>query len=503
MKENSYLEEWNKLSDYWKKRLNWSIKKGKKDFPDSYYSLDMPFIYKRYGVTTTPTPDEFLLMIDVTKDLVVSLDDDPNILEILPALRTLDLRCYVPNLATILPKFTRLEKLTVNYYDSYSDDLSFLSKLNNLQELSIRECAASCDLSFLAFLQNLKAFHLEFDEGVRGIKIPQNLKSLSASLETIVQIKEVTNITRLVIDESNFRSKEDHIVEKENFRLYRKFPKLQSLRWDYAVIDNLTFEGLNNIEDLALVNRLSPINDSDFLVKLKKLKFLCFHNYYVVNPIKIDTSILKTLTQITELHLGSNAVTNLDGLQNLKKLRHLSLENNKITDISPLADLKDLEKINLENNKVKDLTPLKGCKNLNYLYLTNNSISDISPIENLKKLKELKIGNNEITDIHPLWNLTKLESLSFFNNPKWMWLKEDIAAFKERLNNLVIGNDNLSREDNELLKIILEEKMPNTTIRLKGEKISLDELITNSNGEDEESAGNFTPNDEDVEERLL
>ena len=91
-------------------------------------------------------------------------------------------------------------------------------------------------------------------------------------------------------------------------------------------------------------------------------------------------SALKELTQLTNLDLSGNQISDVSPLAGLTKLTKLNLSNNNITDLTPLAELKKLEFLCLgeywvnpggaeilENNLITDLKPLTGLKNLKAL----------------------------------------------------------------------------------------------------------------------------------------
>lgn len=77
-------------------------------------------------------------------------------------------------------------------------------------------------------------------------------------------------------------------------------------------------------------------------------------------------------------------------LAKLTNLENLNLTANELTDISPLAELAALE-------------------NLTYLSISANSVSDLSPLVALKGLTTLNIESGGITDISPLAELTALK----------------------------------------------------------------------------------------------
>ena len=114
------------------------------------------------------------------------------------------------------------------------------------------------------------------------------------------------------------------------------------------------------------------------------------------------TITVPDLQGLVALHAVSENITNLMGLEHATNLTELGLDDNSISDISPLAGLTDLEELNIAVNSISDISPLAGLTNLTVLRLDDNSISDISPLAGLTQLRELYLANNSISDLWPL-----------------------------------------------------------------------------------------------------
>src|SRR4028118_1474570 len=61
----------------------------------------------------------------------------------------------------------------------------------------------------------------------------------------------------------------------------------------------------------------------------------------------------------------------------LSNLTELHLPSNQITDITPVSGFTNLTRLHLENNQITDITPLSGLNNLTSLHLETNSITDL------------------------------------------------------------------------------------------------------------------------------
>jgi len=112
-------------------------------------------------------------------------------------------------------------------------------------------------------------------------------------------------------------------------------------------------------------------------------------------------------TSLTELNLTSMYLSDEDivPLQYMTNLKELYLHNNNISDLSPLSDLTNLESLSLYNNQISDIAPLSGLTNLENLSLSDNKISDLAPLSGLTNLKSLHLSHSGIEELDPLSGL--------------------------------------------------------------------------------------------------
>ena len=119
---------------------------------------------------------------------------------------------------------------------------------------------------------------------------------------------------------------------------------------------------------------------------------------------KADGAVI-TSEEMNRLHTldpGRIDIIDLTGLEYATNLRNLFLWDNRVTDLSPIAGLTRLHSIGLDNNSVSDLSPLVGLTNLRDLYLGGNSVTDITPLRGLFNLYGLNLSDNSISDLTPL-----------------------------------------------------------------------------------------------------
>ena len=106
-------------------------------------------------------------------------------------------------------------------------------------------------------------------------------------------------------------------------------------------------------------------------------------------------------------------IESLEGLQYATNLKELSLQFQKITDLSPLQNLDKLAALDVTFNDITDASPLAGLRALNTLTLTGNAVSDLSPLVNLENLTELSLSTTDNGDsgLSVLRELTNLKTL--------------------------------------------------------------------------------------------
>lgn len=118
-----------------------------------------------------------------------------------------------------------------------------------------------------------------------------------------------------------------------------------------------------------------------------------------------DLSPLVELDNLTMLSLRSSLILEYCDISELKQLKKLYIPCSGLKDgeIDFLAELTNLTDLDLSENEISDLTPLSGLKNLEHLNLRSNQITDVSPLAELTNLKDLDLYYNEgITDYSPV-----------------------------------------------------------------------------------------------------
>ena len=202
---------------------------------------------------------------------------------------------------------------------------------------------------------------------------------------------------------------------------------LRELELENANLGEADLEALAQmmrLERLEIVD--SPLSQLDFLKSLTNLKRLHIRGSKAPSGTFSDLSPLAGLTQMEDLYLYVDGVSDLSGLSSMSRLESLVLTGNmEITDLSPLSGLTSLRVLEVPGIGEKvgiDLTPLSGLTKLRTLRLGSN-VTDLSPLSGLTELRELDLtyggysarDSQEYDSLAPLASLANLTSLAIRN----------------------------------------------------------------------------------------
>ena len=207
---------------------------------------------------------------------------------------------------------------------------------------------------------------------------------------------------------------------------------LRELRLEEAEFEEADYEAISQmtgLERLEIVD--SPISQLDFLKNLTNLKRLHIRGSREPAGTFSDLSALTGLTNLEDLYLYLDGVSDLNGLSGMSGLKSLVLTGNmEIADLSPLAGLTKLQSLEVPlggENVGVDLSPLAGLADLRTLR-TGSNVTDLSPLSGLTGLRELDLtyggysarDSKEYRSLEPLSSLTGLTSLTIRN----LWVSD-------------------------------------------------------------------------------
>ncbi|XP_073449280.1 volume-regulated anion channel subunit LRRC8C [Aquarana catesbeiana] len=300
-----------------------------------------------------------------------------------------------------------------------------IAQLDNLQELTLYQCAIKIHTAALAFLkENLKILRVKFDD----------VQQLPPWMYSLRNLEELYLIGSLSPDLSKN-------INLESFR------ELKSLKILY-IKSNLSKIPQGAVDVSGHLQKLCMHNDGTKLVMLNNLKKMV--NVTALELVHCDLERIPhaifSLLSLQELDLKENNLKSIEEIlsfQHLRKLTTLKLWHNSITYIPEhIKKLTSLEQLCFNNNKIEVLpSHLFLCHKLRRLDLSYNDIRFIPPeigvlqslqffsiscnkVESVpdelyfcKKLKTLKIGKNNLCSLSPkIGNLVFLTHLDIKGN---------------------------------------------------------------------------------------
>ncbi len=196
-----------------------------------------------------------------------------------------------------------------------------------------------------------------------------------------------------------------------------------------------SFRGIRDLTGLQFATNLTElvvwhnqISDLSPIAGLINLRVIYAHD----NRLS-DISPVRGLTNLTELVFDRSEVSDISPVRGLTNLTHLEFDQTPVSDISPVRGLTNLRQLEIHRTLVSDLSPIAGLTNLEVIYCHDANISDLSPIAGLVSLRHLNCGGNHISDLSPIAGLKNLEIISFTGNDV-----TDISAFKALANLKII-----------------------------------------------------------------
>lgn len=327
----------------------------------------------------------------------------------------------IPNLSPLmhLPNL-----INVEIKDVIESDMSSLVKLTKIKELYIINSDIS-DISFLNNMTSLERLNLESNNisdvsplaGLTNLKWLKLIDNPITDFSPLIELAQATNIIagHVEIPDRNLRAAIAEALGKGDSPIvaitFDEMKTLTTLNASGRDIEDLTgLELVTNLEELGLsdnqITELSPLAD------LHNLRWL---NLIRNRPI-VDVLPLANLRNLTWLKLSNNSIVDITPLKTLTMLENLSIRSNRISDISALVDMKYLIELDVSGNEVVDVSPLNSLHSLIMLDLSSNNIAGLSGLSSLDQLESLLLGDNEISDVSPLTSLSELRRLEIHHN---------------------------------------------------------------------------------------
>ncbi|XP_049888736.1 carboxypeptidase N subunit 2 [Epinephelus moara] len=186
--------------------------------------------------------------------------------------------------------------------------------------------------------------------------------------------------------------------------MFDSLKKLETLQMKGNLISELPsfiFLNLHNLRVLDLsINKLEYVNRETFS-GLGRLEILNINNNLISN---LTSDLFYNMSQLTELHLEGNKISELadDIFFDLTKLKVLNLRGNLLTTFSDKVfgfEASDLTELNLKGNRLTQLSSLSSLTSLTDLILSSNQLSELpgDVFRNITLLENLDLSENKFT----------------------------------------------------------------------------------------------------------
>lgn len=275
----------------------------------------------------------------------------------------------------------------------------FIIMSSELQYLFSHTLAESSQLNKLVFLNNaLRSIHCQAFEHLvelQELEISGNPQLEHLFLGTFAKLG---NLTKLML---NFNSLKTVLPG-----MFDSLKQLETLQMKGNIISELPdslFLNLQNLRVLDLCqNKLKGLRRETFsgLARLEVLKI----NNNLISNLTSDT--FENISQLTELHLEGNWISELadDVFFLLRELKVLNLRGNLLTTFSDKVfgfEASNLKEVNLKGNSLTELSSLSSLTSLSDLILPSNLLSNLPEdiFRNMTDLEYLDLSENRLTSL--------------------------------------------------------------------------------------------------------
>lgn len=245
---------------------------------------------------------------------------------------------------TVLSKLERLQNLSIEYF--YISDSKFLEKMDALEKLSL---VLVNSFNFepvgeIPGLRYLSVFYYD-EENADEANYIFDLSPIAKCKELeilFISLNDMTNTDRIILEPiskcnnlKNLTVSMDELVYDYSFM--KELGKLEHVCLFSKLKDDSVLEKCKNLTELQLMNVEKMNFDSDVLGNLVDLKKITLFNNY-------DLQVLTKLKKLEEVHIQYNEqLTDASIFKELSKLKRLTIVGcDNLSDISVLADLPSL-----------------------------------------------------------------------------------------------------------------------------------------------------------------
>lgn len=238
------------------------------------------------------------------------------------------------------------------------------------------------------------------------------------------------NVTKLLLNFNRFRT-----VLPGTFDSLKQLETLQMKSNIISHLPAFLFMNLNRLRVLDLSqNKLGEVTKETFsgLAELEILKM----NYNLIS--NVTSNLFHNMTQLKELHLEGNKIAELSDnvFSALTKLKVLNLRGNHLTTFSDKVfgfEPSDLMELDLQGNRLTELPSLSTFTSLTHLILSSNQLSSLpeNVFTNLTALENLDLSENLLASL-PEGIFKDLLSMNTINLHRNNLTKLDAKLFKDQ-----------------------------------------------------------------------
>ncbi|MDQ5767530.1 leucine-rich repeat domain-containing protein [Thiothrix subterranea] len=307
-----------------------------------------------------------------------------------------------PNTATII---------TLDAYDP--NDKTMIFQLDSIAvnggvlSASVGKLASN-QITFFPNLDHLKSagnftFSVTNSDGEKSQKVTVQLRVIPPILETCFGKNIPSDEDLLKLQSLSCENKGNNVTDISALPMF--LPNLTHLSLGgNAISDYSTLLDFPELIGLSLKGNVLDATALQIIAQLSKLSVLSLEKSQLND---LDINFLAGLTNLTQLYLGGNKITNINPLSQLKRLDVLTLDNNFIGDLTPLASLTSIRTLSLNNNGLSknqalNLAVLSKLQALIYFEIDNNGLTSINGLENLTNLSVLTVRYNRLATVNNL-----------------------------------------------------------------------------------------------------
>lgn len=271
------------------------------------------------------------------------------------------------------------------------DDMQALLSMENLERLTFESCTFEADAA----------------EKVGQIK--SNLEFLSfqscEGIEDFSQISQLANLKNLTIIDSGLT--DEKLAEID-------FSKNNALI-------SVDFSNNPQLSDLSNLQELSDTLEKLCVSKTSVIDFSPIQNWENLTTIEAEENGLKTLSTLTnsniqQLFVKGNQITDISGLRDLNDLEVLDASQNQISDLSALEGHKELYNLKLNQNHIANIDAISGCEKLMVLDLSDNEIQSLAALSSCGKLEYVYVNRNQLKNLSGLEQALELSTIEATEN---------------------------------------------------------------------------------------